>query len=109
ANTLNCIPQKGTPQKLDAHGYGLMYRLQYRNFGDHQSLVVNHTVDAGSGRAGIRWYEVRNPGGSPTIFQQGTYAPAGSEHRWMGSAALDRQGNIAVGYSASGTNTFPSI
>jgi hypothetical protein len=107
--SLNCIPQKGTSQKLDGLGDRLMYRLQYRNFGDHESLVVNHTVDAGSGRAGIRWYEVRDPGGSPTIFQQGTYAPAGTEHRWMGSAAMDRQGNLAIGFSASGTNTFPSI
>ncbi len=104
-----CIPQKGTSQKLDAIGDRLMYRLQYRNFGDHQSLVVNHTVDAGGERAGIRWYEVRDPGGVPLIYQQGTYAPAGSEHRWMGSAAMDRQGNVAVGYSASSSNTFPSI
>jgi hypothetical protein len=107
--SLNCIPQKGSSQKLDAQGYGVMYRLQYRNFVDHQSLVVNHTVDAGAGRAGIRWYEVRNPGSSPTIYQQGTYAPTGSEHRWMGSAAMDRQGNLAIGFSVSGTNTFPSI
>jgi hypothetical protein len=104
-----CIPQKGTSQKLDAIADRLMYRLQYRNFGDHQSLVVNHTVDIGGERAGIRWYEVRDPGGVPLIYQQGTYAPAGSEHRWMGSAAMDRQGNVAIGYSVSGSNTYPSI
>ena len=109
ATTLNCIPQKGTSRKLDSLGDRLMYRLQYRNFGDHESLVVNHTVDAGSGRAGIRWYELRDPGGNPTIYQQGTYGPADTEHRWMGSAALDRQGNLAIGFSVSGSNTYPSI
>src|SRR5947209_19826040 len=86
-----------------------MYRLQYRNFGPHESLVVNHTVDVDrSDHAGIRWYEIRDPQGSPVIYQQGTYAPDG-DHRWMGSAAMDGAGNIAVGFSVSGPTTFPSI
>src|SRR5205814_1563724 len=70
-----CIPQPGTTAKLDGLADRLMYRLQYRNFGDHESLIVNHTVDAdGTDHAGIRWYEIRDPHGSPSIFQQGTYA-----------------------------------
>src|SRR5437867_11640902 len=70
-NGLTCIPQLGTSQQLDSLSDRLMYRLAYRNFGDHESLVVNHSVDAGSA-AGVRWYELRNPGGTPVVYQQGT-------------------------------------
>jgi Fibronectin type III domain len=105
----NCIPQAGTSAKIDAIADRLMYRLQYRNFGTHESLVTNHTVDVGADRGAIRWYEVRNPGGSPSIYQQGTYAPADTLHRWMGSAAMDKDGNLAIGYSVSNSLTFPSI
>ena len=107
--TRNCIPQPGTPAKVDAMSDRLMYRLQYRNFGTHESLVVNHTVDAdNTDHAGVRWYEVRNPGTLPVIYQQGTYAPD-FDHRWMGSAAMDSAGNIGLGFSVSGAVTFPSI
>src|SRR5512135_1814160 len=77
----------------------LMYRLAYRNFGDHEALVVNHSVTAGSS-VGIRWYEIRSPNATPTVFQQGTYAPD-SNYRWMGSIAMDKVGDIALGYSVS--------
>ena len=85
-----------------------MYRLVYRNFGDHESLVVNHTVGTEDGSAAPRWYEVRNPGASPVIYQQGTYAPDAS-FRWMGSMAMDGHGNIALGYSKSSSTMYPSI
>ena len=105
----SCIPQPETGQGVDALSDRLLHRLQYRNFGDHQSLVANHTVDVdGSDHAGIRWYELRATGGPWAIEQQGTYAPD-SDHRWMGSAAMDASGNIAVGYSVSSETTFPSI
>jgi hypothetical protein len=106
----NCIPQPGTAVRLDAIADRVMFRFAYRNFGDHESLVINHTVDAdGTDHAGIRWYEIRSPNSSPSIFQQGTYAPD-SDHRWMGSIAMDRQGNMALGFSVSnGTSIFPSI
>jgi hypothetical protein len=107
--TRDCIPQPITGQKVDAIGDRLMYRLQYRNFGGHEALVANHTVDAGSGRAGVRWYEIRDPGGSPAIYQQGTYAPADSEHRWMGSIAMAGNGDMALGYSVSSGIVYPSI
>ena len=93
---------------LDALGDRLMYRLAYRNFGDHESIVANHTVVAGSGATGVRWYEVRNPNGSPAIYQQGTFAPD-ADNRWMASIAMDHTGNIGVGYSVSSSGTFPSI
>jgi subtilase family serine protease len=104
----SCIPQRGTAARLDAIADRLMFRLQYRNLGDHESLVVNHTVDVGGDHAGIRWYEVRDPGGTPFIEQQGTYAPD-AENRWMGSAAMDGAGNLAIGFSVSSATTFPSI
>jgi uncharacterized repeat protein (TIGR01451 family) len=107
--SLNCIPQPGTTRKVDALSDRLMYRLAYRNFGTHESLVVNHTVDVdGTNHAGIRWYEVRDPGGVPTIYQQGTFAPD-ANHRWMGSMAMDGAGDIAVGYSVSSSTLSPSI
>jgi hypothetical protein len=102
-----CIPQSGTTQQLDSLADRLMYRLAYRNFGDHESLVVNHSVVAGSS-VGVRWYELRSPNTTPTVYQQGTYAPDGS-YRWMGSAAMDHNGDIALGYSKSSSSQSPSI
>lgn len=102
-----CISQSGTSQLLDSLGDRLMYRLAYRNFGDHESLVVNHSVTAGSG-VGARWYELRLPGGVPSIYQQGTYAPD-SNFRWMGSVAMDRSGNMALGFSLSGAGLHPEV
>jgi hypothetical protein len=103
-----CIPQPGTSQQLDSLGDRPMYRMAYRNFGDHDALVVNHSVAAGSS-AGVRWYELRSPlNGAFTLYQQGTFAPD-STYRWMGSAAMDSAGDIAIGYSASSSSVFPAI
>jgi len=108
-NARNCLPQPGTTTMVDALSDRLLYRLQYRNFGDHESMVVTHTVDVdGTDHAGLRWYEIRNPGSSPSIYQQGTYAPD-ANHRWMGSVAMDSTGNLALGFSVTGPSTFPSI
>jgi hypothetical protein len=98
-----------------------MYRVTYRNFGDHESLIVSHTAEGaadqpdGSARAGIRWYELRTVSTTPTIYQQSTFAPLnptdlnGPLWRWLGSAAMDHVGDIAIGYSASGPNYNPSL
>jgi hypothetical protein len=106
-----CVPQSGTSQTLDSLGDRLMYRLAYRNFGDHEAIVVNHSVVAGSS-VGVRWYELRetppSTSGAFGLFQQGTFAPD-STYRWMGSAAMDQVGDIALGYSASSSTLFPSI
>jgi hypothetical protein len=107
-----CIPQPSTNQKLDSLGDRLMYRLAYRNIGGHESLVVNHSVLVGNRHNGInsvRWYEIRNPGGTPTVYQQGTLGTSDSLHRWMGSIAMDKTGDIALGYSASSGSVKPSI
>ncbi len=108
----SCIPQAETSQKLDSLGDRLMYRLAYRNFlPDHESLVVNHSVAIGSKRSssvGVRWYELRSPNSAPTVFQQGTFAPD-SNFRWMGSIAMDKAGDIALGYSVSSSTLHPGI
>ncbi len=103
-----CIPQLGTSQLLDSLGDRVMYRLAYQNFGTYESLVIDHSVNTGSGNTGIRWYEIRNPGSAPIVYQEGTYAPD-SAYRWMGSIAQDNTGNMAVGYSVSDSAINPAI
>ena len=103
-----CVPQPGTSQQLDSLADRLMHRLAYRNFGTHESLVVNHSVVAGSG-GGVRWYEIQNPSGTPSVAQQSTFAPD-SSYRWMGSVAMDHVGDMALGYSVSdATSVHPSV
>lgn len=105
-----CIPQPGTSAKLDALSDRLMFRMPYRNFGTHQSMVLNHTVDTnGADLAGIRWYELRNTGSGWSIHQSATYAPADGQHRWLGSIALNDIGDIALAYSVSGSAVSPSL
>ena len=112
SSPLGGIVQPGTSQRLDSLGDRLMYRLAYRNFGDHEAMVINHSVHASGNKktevVGVRWYEIRNPGGAPTVTQQGTYAPT-SASRWMGSIAMDKVGNIAMGYSLSSSSIYPTV
>jgi len=103
-----CVPQPGTTNTLDTLGDRLMWRSNYRNFGDHESLVFCHTVTGGAG-AGIRWYELRGLSTTPTVYQQGTYAPSDTIWRWMGSVNMDKEGDIAAGYSASSSSLHPSL
>jgi len=111
----DCLPQPGITngsQYLDILSYRQRptHRLAYRNFDEHESLVTNQSVEAGPGIAGVRWYEIRREDGDYSIHQQGTFAPNDGVHRWMGSAAMDGEGNIAVGYSVvDGTSVFPGI
>jgi len=111
----DCLPQPGIVdprQFLDILSYRQRptWRLAYRNFGTYEALVTNQSVEAAPGIAGARWYEIRRTGGTYSVHQQGTYAPADGVHRWMGSAAMDRKGNIALGYSVvNGTTVFPGI
>ncbi|HEX7975404.1 MAG TPA: hypothetical protein VF498_13430, partial [Anaerolineales bacterium] len=110
SGTRSCIPQPGTSVGLDSLGDRLMYRLTYRNYGDHEALAVTHSVNvANSGvQAGLRWYEVRNPNGTPIIYQQGTFAPD-TTNRWMGSIGFDASGDMAIVYSVSSSSVFPGI
>ena len=104
------VPQAGTSQKLDALSDRLMFRLAYRNIGGHEAMVVSHSVSTGRKTpAGVRWYELRSPGtGTFSLFQSATFAPD-TRHRWMGSVAMDKVGDIAVGYSLSSSTTNPAL
>ena len=111
----DCLPQPGIvnpAQFLDILSYRQRptFRLAYRNFKNYESLVTNQSVEAMPGIAGVRWYEIRRTGGTYSVYQQGTYAPNDGVHRWMGSVAQDKKGNMAVGYSVvNGTTVFPGI
>jgi hypothetical protein len=104
-----CVPQSGTTNLLDSLGDRLMFRLAYRNLGTSENLLLNHSVQVGTGnQTGVRWYLIQNPNGTPVVAQQGTFAPD-TTYRWMGSIAMDKLGNIAVGYSASSSSIHPGI
>jgi hypothetical protein len=124
----SCIPQPMTSRQLDSLGDRLMYRLAYRNFSTASptagncfgttsvicvTMVVNHSVNPGlpgGANAGVRWYQLLSTTSPPkfNVLQQGTYAPDAT-NRWMGSAAMDQNGNIALGYSASSGSVYPSV
>jgi hypothetical protein len=110
-NSRACIHQPGTGWRIDILSYRQRptWRLAYRNFGSHEALVTNQSVEARPGVAGVRWYEIRRPGDHPFLYQQGTYAPDDGTNRWMGSIAMDKQGNAALGYSVSSKQVYPGI
>jgi hypothetical protein len=103
----NCVPQPGIDRRLDAQGDKLMARLVYRRSGNQESMVAVHAVNTAAGGGGVRWYEFRiDARRDVTVFQQGTYAPD-RFFRWLASPAIDRLGNIGIGYSFGGTPSFP--
>ena len=106
---MNDIEQRGTSQKLDAIPTVLMYRAQYRNFGNEQTIVACHTVDVdGNDHAGVRWYELTNDGNGWSLRQSGTYAPDAT-NRWMGSISINANHEIALAYSVAGPNTYTGL
>ena len=109
----NCIPQPSPGPTVEVLADRLMFRLAYRNFGDHESMVVTHSVVPGktsTAASAPRWYELRStpPGGSFSVYQAGTFQNK-TASLWMGSVAMDKQGNIALGMSASSTTLKPSV
>jgi len=106
----NCVPQSGAERRLDAQGDKLMARVVYRRVTQgrtsYESVVAVHSIDTEAAAGGVRWYEFRvNPDRSLRLFQQGTYAPD-SNYRWMASPAIDKLGNIGLGYSYGGPSIF---
>jgi len=102
----NCVPQPGIERRLDAQGDKIMARLVYRKIGDRESLVAVHSVNTTARGGGVRWYEFRiDKSRNVSLHQQGTYSPDGF-YRWMASPAIDRAGNIGIGYSFGGTPNF---
>jgi hypothetical protein len=112
----NCVPQPGVERRLDAQGDKIMSRLVYRRIGRQQSIVGVHSVDTSAGGGGVRWYEFRIDGANTLkLHQQGTYAPEASQapqapkapsFRWMASPAIDKAGNIGIGYSYGDASRF---
>jgi len=118
-------PPAGNGDRLDSVGERMMYRLQYFNRNGTESLVSNFTVNVGgvtptagsTFTAGFRYFELTKstPGGLYSVVEQATFAPGitgnnvTDPNRWMGSAAIDNQNNLAVGYSLSSTTIFPSL
>lgn len=102
----HCVPQQGSERRLDAQGDKIMARLVYRRIGDRESVVAVHSVNTSSGGGGVRWYEFRvDRDRKVSLFQQGTYAPD-ANFRWMASPAIDKVGNIGIGYSYGGASVF---
>ena len=113
--TRGCIPQPGITdpdQYLDILSYRQRptYRLAYRASKDYETMVAAQSVEAAPALAGMRWYEIRRANGAYSLYQQGTVNPGDGIHRWMGSVAMDKKGNIAMGYSVSNATTvYPGI
>jgi hypothetical protein len=106
ARLAKVMPQPGSDKSLDAQGDKIMARVVYRKVNGHESIVAVHSVNTSSGGGGVRWYEFRlDKNRNPKLYQQGTYAPDGF-FRWMASPAIDRFGNIGIGYSFGGTPHF---
>ncbi|MEX2317709.1 MAG: hypothetical protein WD669_11195 [Pirellulales bacterium] len=102
-----CVPQQGSETRLDAQGDKIMQRLVYRRIGDQESIVAVHSVNTTAAGGGVRWYEFRLDGDrNVKLHQQGTYAPGG-HFRWMASPAMDKHGNIGIGYSFGSAEHFP--
>jgi hypothetical protein len=105
-----CIPQRDSPVKLNALSQQIMDKIQYRNFGDFESVVCTHTVNVdGIGKSGLRWYELRRNGaGDWIIHQQGTYS-YNAESRFLGGISINGKGSIALGYATSSAKTSPGL
>jgi len=104
-----CVPQPSPGGTLESLGDRMMYRLVYRNFGDHSVLLASHSVLTNN-VGGIRWYEMRNPETNLTVFQQGTFQPD-TQWRFMPAIAMDKNQDIAIGYTRTGpaTGSIPSL
>lgn len=110
----NCADQPPGGVRLSVLGslVGSLWRVQYRNFGTHETLVGTIEVDHDVEDPAPYWYEIRRSGGGAwSLFQEQTFAPDAPDtnDRWMGSIAMDGSGNIAFGYSISSPTLFPSI
>jgi hypothetical protein len=106
------VPSPGNP--MDSLGDRVMQWAQYRNFAGTESLWVSHSVrTSSSGPTGIQWAQINVTGGTVATspVQQQIYGNLGSDgvHRWMGSLAVDKDNNMALGYSASKASLEPDI
>jgi hypothetical protein len=109
------VPQPNTTNVLDNIDDRIMQKVQYRKTGGAESLWVTHNAGVGTApaRTAMQWAQIDVTGGTiaATPVQQQIYAPDATLWRWMGSLAVDNQGNMALGYSTSNDTSpnFPSI
>src|SRR5205085_11090503 len=109
------VPNAPTPgNSLDTLSIRAMAQAQYSNVGGAESLWVAHTVRrATNGAAAPRWYQLNVTGGAvaPNTVQGTTWDPDGANtfYRFMPSLAVDRNGDLAMGYSKSNATTNPQI
>ena len=107
------LTQPGGGSAVDALQATIMNQSQFRKMGSYNSALFNFVVDtdAGSGElAGIRWFELRQPGDNQpwTVEQEGTYTAPDGKHAWHGSLIMDGAGNIAMGYTSMAGPTTPN-
>ncbi len=109
--SFRCFEQPGSSVLLDPIREVIMHRLQYRNFGDYETLTGSFVTDIdGYDTGGIRWFELRKQGTGPwELHQEGTYGPSDGHSRWMSSIAADSRGNIALGYNITSDEEPPGL
>ncbi len=110
-STRDCIAQPGTDNLVAVIPYVIQNRVQYRNFGTHEMMLLNFPVDINdTNTAGVRWVELRRENGNDWYkYQEGTYAPDDAS-RFMAGIGMDGDGNIALGYTKVDTDsTFLSL
>ncbi len=108
--SFSCFPQQGSSIRLDPLREVIMWRVPYRNFGTHETIVGSFVTDVdGDDHGGVRWFELRKDSTQGWhIHQEGTYAPDGND-RWMSTIAMDGSGNIALGYNVTSVTSFPGL
>jgi hypothetical protein len=108
-----CVPQPGTTRVLDSLSMRPMYRLAYRNLGaNRESLVFTESVGTlprANAVARIQLVEIRSPAANPPIIYNNVAFNPDATNRWMGAAASDKLGNVALGYSVSSSTLNPGI
>lgn len=100
---------------LDVVQIRAMTQAQYTNLGGAESVWATHTVRRANttGFAAPRWYQVNVTGGTvaANLPQATTWDPDGANvmHRFIPSLAIDRAGDMALGYSTSSSTTKPAL
>jgi hypothetical protein len=127
----NCWPNAtpanaSTPANAaDVLAIRAMAQAQYSNLGGAESLWVTHTVQRNvsatnttcnatvGGNASIRWYQANVTGGTVAadVVQGQTFDPeaANTFFRFMPAAAVNRNGDLAIGYTKSNSVTNPQL
>ena len=110
--TFDCLPQLNG-NNIAAIPETIMNTVQYRNFGTHESVVLTFITDVTNGQnlSGIRWMELRKlpEEGQWFLYQEGTYSPDDSVHRFMPSIAIDKAGCISIAYSTTSEEEYVGL